>query len=141
MWVTRVGYVVLFGAGAVACFVILWRARLLEDTAREGRPAELSEEQHEQFVEALHESPEEVGYDAPAWSVPLARHHLSEQFDVKYCERHVRRRTKTGRRPGQDRSMFAELSARSNVISRTPLLNVADAECSSTRDGSSMRSS
>jgi transposase len=28
---------------------------------REGRPTELSEEEHEQFVEALHESPEEVG--------------------------------------------------------------------------------
>ncbi|WP_346775062.1 winged helix-turn-helix domain-containing protein [Haloarcula argentinensis] len=46
---------------------------------------------NDQFVEALHESPEEVGLDAPAWSVPLARHYLAEEFDVEYCERHVRR--------------------------------------------------
>ena len=56
---------------------------------REGRPTELSDEQHEQFVETLHDSPEEVGYDAPAWSVPLARHYLSEEFNVEHCERHV----------------------------------------------------
>ena len=61
------------------------------DDPREGRPAELSDEQHDQFVEVLHDSPEEVGLDAPAWSVPLARHYLSEEFDVGYCERHVRR--------------------------------------------------
>ena len=61
------------------------------DEPREGRPTELSDEQHEQFVEALHDPPEEVGYDAPAWSVPLARHYLSEELDVEYCERHVRR--------------------------------------------------
>ena len=61
------------------------------DEPREGRPTELSDEQHEQFVEALHDPPEEVGYDAPAWSVPLARHYLAEEFDVEYCERRVRR--------------------------------------------------
>ncbi|WP_234403471.1 IS630 family transposase [Halarchaeum acidiphilum] len=61
------------------------------DEHRSGRPAELSDEQHERFVEALHDSPEEVGLDAPAWSVPLARHFLSEEFGVEYCERHVRR--------------------------------------------------
>ena len=61
------------------------------DEPQEGRPSELSEREHEQFVEALHESPEEVGFDAPAWSVPLARHYFSEKFGVEYCERHVRR--------------------------------------------------
>ena len=61
------------------------------DDPREGRPADLSEEDHDQFVEVLHDSPEEVGLDAPAWSVPLARHYLVEEFDVEYCERHVRR--------------------------------------------------
>jgi hypothetical protein len=60
------------------------------DEPREGRPTELSDEQHEQFVEALHDSPEEVGYGAPARSVPFARHYLAEKFDVEYCERHVR---------------------------------------------------
>jgi transposase len=61
------------------------------DEPREGRPAELTDDEHEQFVAVLHESPQEVGYDAPAWSVPLARHYLAEEFDVEYCERHVRR--------------------------------------------------
>ncbi|GAD51825.1 mobile element protein [Halarchaeum acidiphilum MH1-52-1] len=61
------------------------------DEPREERPSELSDEEYDQFVEALHDSPEEAGLDAPAWSVPLARHYLLEEFDVEYCERHVRR--------------------------------------------------
>ena len=61
------------------------------DASRSGRPPKLSEEEHQQFIEVLHEPPEEVGIDAPAWSVPLARHYLAEEFDVEYCERHVRR--------------------------------------------------
>lgn len=61
------------------------------DKPRSGKPSELSDQEHDQFVQALHESPEEVGIDAPAWSVPLAHHYLNEEFDVDYCERHVRR--------------------------------------------------
>jgi transposase len=61
------------------------------DEQRAGRSAELTEQEHELFVEALNEPPEEVGIDAPAWSVPLARYYLREEFDVGYCERHVRR--------------------------------------------------
>ena len=61
------------------------------DEHRSGRPSELSDEQYDQFVETLHASPEEAGLDAPAWSVPLARHYLAEEFDVEYCERHVQR--------------------------------------------------
>jgi transposase len=65
--------------------------QVVYDKPREGRPSELSEEEFDQFVETLHESPEKVGFDAPAWSVPLARHYLNEEFGVEYCERHVRR--------------------------------------------------
>jgi len=61
------------------------------DEPREGRDSKLTEHQHEQFVEALNNPPEESGIDAPAWSVPLARYYLREEFDVGYCERHVRR--------------------------------------------------
>ena len=61
------------------------------DKPRSGRPAELSDEAYNQFVGTLHEPPEEAGFDAPAWSVPLARHYLIEEFGVEYCERHVRR--------------------------------------------------
>jgi len=65
--------------------------KVVYDEHRSVRPSELPDEQHEQFVEALHDSPEEVGLDAPAWSGRLTRHYLTEKFDVGYCERHVRR--------------------------------------------------
>ena len=61
------------------------------DEPRSGRPSELSDQEHERFVDVLHESPEEVGLDAPAWSVPLDSNYLTEEFDVDYCDRHVRR--------------------------------------------------
>ena len=61
------------------------------DEPREGRPTKLSEQEQQEFIDVLHEPPEDVGIDAPAWSVPLARHYLAEEFDVEYCERHVRR--------------------------------------------------
>jgi len=65
--------------------------QVVYDEPREGRPAELSAEEREQFFDSLHDSPEAVGYDAPAWSVPIARHYLAKEFDVEYCTRHVRR--------------------------------------------------
>ena len=58
---------------------------------RDGRSRELTEQEHEQFIEVLNNPPEESGIDAPAWSVPLVRYYLREEFDVEYCERHVRR--------------------------------------------------
>ncbi len=61
------------------------------DEHRSGRPSKLTEEEHEQFVEILHESPQDVGFEAPAWSVPLASAYLRDEFDVEYCDRHVRR--------------------------------------------------
>jgi transposase len=65
--------------------------QVVYDEPREGRPTALSDAEYEQFVKTLHESPEVVGFDAPAWSVPLARQYLQDQFDVEYSERHVRR--------------------------------------------------
>ena len=61
------------------------------DAPRPGQSRELSEDEHDRFVEALHDSPEEVGLDARAWTVPLARQYLEDEFDVEYCRRHVRR--------------------------------------------------
>jgi transposase len=85
--------------GYIGRWLFRWVGRLADepveqvayDDPREGRPTELSDEQHKRFVKVLHDSPEGVGLDAPAWSVPLARHYLAEEFDVEYCERHVRR--------------------------------------------------
>ncbi len=65
--------------------------QVVYDEPRSGRPTDLSDAEHEQFVEVLHESPEEVGIDAPAWSIPLASKYLTEEFDVNHCDRHVRR--------------------------------------------------
>ena len=61
------------------------------DEDRSGRPPELTEQEKQQFTDVLHEPPEEVGLDAPAWSVPLARNYLNTEFDVEYSNRHVRR--------------------------------------------------
>ena len=61
------------------------------DEPRSGRPSELSDTEYERFVDILHEPPEHVGIDARAWTVPLAQHYLKEQFDVEYCDRHIRR--------------------------------------------------
>jgi transposase len=61
------------------------------DEPRSGRPSKLSEQEKQQFTEVLHKPPEDVGIDAPAWSVPLARNYLNESFDVEYSDRHVRR--------------------------------------------------
>lgn len=61
------------------------------DEPRSGRPSELSEREMKQFTDVVHDPPEEVGIDAPAWSVPLARTYLNEEFGVEYSDRHVRR--------------------------------------------------
>jgi transposase len=65
--------------------------QVVYDEDRSGRPSKLTDQEHERFVQALNNPPEESGIDAPAWSVPLARQYLQQEFDVEYCERHVRR--------------------------------------------------
>ena len=65
--------------------------QVVYDEQRSGRPAELTEQEYDQFIKDLNNLPEESGIDAPTWSVPLARYYLREEFDVEYCERHVRR--------------------------------------------------
>ena len=61
------------------------------DEHRPGRPSALSEAESERFADALHEPPENSGYDAHAWTVPLAAQYLKDRFGVAYCDRHVRR--------------------------------------------------
>jgi len=65
--------------------------QVVYDDHRSGRPSKLTDTAYEQFVQDLTNPPEECGIDARAWSVPLARRYLREEFDVEYCERHVRR--------------------------------------------------
>lgn len=60
------------------------------DKPRSGRPEKLSDEQREEFEAVLQHTPVEVGIDAPAWTVPLARTYLEEEFGVEYSNRHIR---------------------------------------------------
>ena len=54
------------------------------DSHRSGRKRKLSEKQQEQFEETVHDSPEEVGIDAPAWTPALVQQYLEETYDVAY---------------------------------------------------------
>jgi transposase len=61
------------------------------DDPRPGQSRDLDENEYERFVEVLHDSPEKVGLDARAWTVPLAQQYLKDEFEIEYCRRHVRR--------------------------------------------------
>jgi transposase len=63
----------------------------LHDDPKPGADPELSDEQWNQFVDDLHTSPDELGYDYQAWFPVLAHHHLKSKFGVEYCLRHVKR--------------------------------------------------
>ncbi|ELY56016.1 transposase [Natronococcus amylolyticus DSM 10524] len=54
------------------------------DAHRSGRKRKLSEKEQQEFEEAVHESPEEVGVDAPAWTPALVQQYLDETYNVKY---------------------------------------------------------
>ncbi len=66
----------------------------VQDDQRPGRPSKLTDEEHDQFESALQKSPENVGYDAPAWTPKLARQYLIDEFDTEYTLRHIRRKMK-----------------------------------------------
>jgi transposase len=63
----------------------------LYDESPPGRPGELTEEEFGRFKEAVSNPPEEVDFDAPAWSSALAQEFLREEFDQDFSRRHVRR--------------------------------------------------
>ena len=54
------------------------------DAHRSGRKRKLSEKEQQEFEETVHRSPEEVGFDAPAWTPALVQEHLAETYDVEY---------------------------------------------------------
>ena len=56
----------------------------VSDAHRSGRNRKLSDQELDEFQDTLHESPEEAGYDEPAWTTKLVRHHLEETYDVEY---------------------------------------------------------
>ena len=63
----------------------------LYDDKPPGREPELADDQFDEFTETLQDSPEEAGYDEPAWTSKLAQQYLLEEYDVAYSRRHVQR--------------------------------------------------
>jgi transposase len=56
----------------------------VSDDKRTGRKRKLSKLQQEKFEETVHEPPEEVGIDAPAWTPTLVQEYLQERYGVEY---------------------------------------------------------
>jgi transposase len=63
----------------------------VSDDKRTGRKRKLSKLQQEKFEETVHNPPEEVGIDAPAWTPVLAQKYLQETYDVEYSTPSCRR--------------------------------------------------
>jgi len=56
----------------------------VSDAHRSGRNRKLSESELEEFRQTVHDPPSQVGYDEPAWTTKLVRHHLEDTYDVEY---------------------------------------------------------
>jgi len=56
----------------------------VSDDERTGRKRKLSESQLEEFEATVHEPPEAVGIDAPAWTPALVQEFLEETYGVEY---------------------------------------------------------
>ncbi len=56
----------------------------VSDDNRSGRKRKLSQSQQKEFEETVHDPPEEVGIDAPAWTPALVQEYLEETYGVEY---------------------------------------------------------
>ncbi len=56
----------------------------VSDAHRSGRRRKISEKEQQEFEETVHEPPDKVGLDAPAWTPALAQQYLDETYDVEY---------------------------------------------------------
>ena len=54
------------------------------DAHRSGRSRKLSKTQQEEFAEFVHESPKEVGIDAPTWTPALVQQYLEDTYGINY---------------------------------------------------------
>ncbi|PGF13830.1 IS630 family transposase [Natrinema sp. CBA1119] len=63
----------------------------VSDAHRSGRKRKLSGTQQEEFEQTVHEPPEEVGIDAPAWTPALVQEFLEETYGVEYSYPSCRR--------------------------------------------------
>lgn len=63
----------------------------IHDDPPPGRPPKLTDDERAEFETVVQANPNEVGYDASAWTTKLARRYLQDAFGVEYTPRHVRR--------------------------------------------------
>jgi transposase len=61
------------------------------NTYRTGRNRKLSEPQQQEFEDAVHDPPKDVGIDAPAWTPALVQQFLADTDDVAYSIPRCRR--------------------------------------------------
>ena len=61
------------------------------DTHRSGRKRKLSQTQQEEFEQTVHDSPQAIGCDVPAWTPALAQEYLAETYGVDYSIASCRR--------------------------------------------------
>lgn len=54
------------------------------DDQRSGRNRKLSEDDLTDFRQTVQEPPQQAGYDEPAWTTKLVRHHLIKTYGVEY---------------------------------------------------------
>jgi transposase len=63
----------------------------VSDAHRSGRKRKLSESQQKEFEQTVHEPPEVVGIDAPAWTPALVQEFLEDTYGVEYSYPSCRR--------------------------------------------------
>jgi transposase len=63
----------------------------VSDARRSGRKRKFSESQQDEFKQTVHEPPEEVGIDAPAWTPALVQEFLEDTYGVEYSYPSCRR--------------------------------------------------
>lgn len=63
----------------------------LRDDERPGRPPKLGPDQRAALADRLAHPPDEVGFDATAWTPELLREHVDRAFGVRYSVGHARR--------------------------------------------------
>ena len=79
------------------------------DDKRTGRKRKLSDAEQQEFENTVHEPPDAVGVDAPAWTPALVQSYLQEAYGVEYsipsCRRLLKEaglRYQTPRRPAPE---------------------------------------
>lgn len=63
---------------------------VIHDEPRSGRPSKLTDSERERLHSILRDPPSETGIEASAWSPPLVRAYVADEFGVDYTLRHIR---------------------------------------------------